>query len=151
MSIPQTVSHRKPRGGSLVTIFVAPRNFPEGTRYCVARHAGADSIVYEEQDYATEFAAYVAAASTAIRLGAKLNAPDTMKARLIAYWRRRGRRMFFADQPRSLCANKYEREAYDQAERELLCYIDEKEVKPGLTDWVPMTVYAGEYDEGHTA
>ncbi|MCC6457248.1 MAG: hypothetical protein IT328_20000 [Caldilineaceae bacterium] len=143
--------HRKPRV-SLVTVYVETRRFPEGTRYCVARHAGGNTI-FDEPDYSTEFAAYVAAASTAVRLGAKLMAPDAMRSRLVAYWYRRGRRMFYADQPRALCANKYERAAYDLAEAEVLAHVSEADSKPGLTDCVEMavarpqaiTIYPGEY------
>jgi hypothetical protein len=149
MSIPTVTSHRKPSFSS-TTVYVDTRRFPEGTRYCVARHS-LGTTVYDEPDYSTEFAAYVAAAAVAVRLSAKLSAPDAMKSRLIAYWHRRGRRMFYADQPRTLCANKYERSAYDLAEAEVMAYIDEANAKPGLADCVDMIIYSGEYGYSEVA
>jgi hypothetical protein len=150
MSISQTVFDRKPRA-ALITITVSPRSFPEGTRYAVARRYGPATIIYDKQDYATEFAAYLAAAAVAMQYGTQLDAPAQIKSRLVAYWYRRGRRFFCADQPRTLCANKYERQGYDIAETEFLnnpafsAYEDEKLAKPGLTDCVAMNVKPGEY------
>lgn len=146
-SLSSAPTHRKP---AVRVVSVQTFRRPEGTRYVVTLH-GANSTVYDEVDHTTEFAAYVAAGAMAVRLRAKLQASDTWKARLIAFWRRRGRRMFYADQPRSLCANKYERQAYDQAEAEVMAYLDEADRKPGLTDCVPMTVYPGEYGAGVAA
>lgn len=98
-------------------------NRPEGARYCVARRAGADCVVYEEPDYLTEFAAYVAAAKVATALGARLAVPVAMtgdlRARLVAFWSRHGRMLFLSDQPRALCCNRHERIAYDAAEAAL--------------------------------
>jgi hypothetical protein len=142
MSIPQTVSHRKPRA-SLVTVFVETFHRPEGTRYAVARHSGVDSIRYDEPDYASEFAAYVAAVAVSVRLGARLNAPDAMKQRLIAYFVKRGKLRFMNDEPRAYCANKFERMGYDHAEAEFMAVLDEAD--HGIVDYAPITVYPGEY------
>jgi hypothetical protein len=154
MIVQQTVFDRKPLA-PLVTIRVCLRAYPEGIRYAVARRYGPDTIIYEEKDYATEFVAYLVAAAAAVDCGCRLDAPASVKSRLIAFWYRRGRRMFYANEPRALCANKYERQGYDVAETEFLgpsyaydAYEDEKNAKPGLVDCVPVTVKPGEYGAG---
>lgn len=144
MSKPQTTLSSKP--GGTTSVFVVCFYRPEGLRYRVARRMGTETIVYDDPDFITEFAAYVEAARVAANLNAHFDVPVEMRGRLIAYWGRRGRWHFLVDHPRTMCENKYERQAYDRAEAELMAYIDEKDTKPGLTDYVPMTVYPGEYE-----
>ena len=146
MIVQQTVIDRKPRG-PIMTLRVITRDFPEGRRYAIARQYAPSWVTYDETDYATDIAAYLAAATIATQLGIQLDAPAEMKSRLVAYWYKRGRQQFLNDQPRALCANKYERQAYDMAEAELMSYVSEKDTKPGLSDYVPMAVRVGELAE----
>jgi hypothetical protein len=133
MSVPQFVA----------TVTMVERRYATGLRYGWSHQRHPGCTVYSSQDFATAWAAWLAAANIAIANRARLAAPAHVQDQLIAYWALRGRRLFNDGQVRSLCANQYERAAWDLAAAELDAQIAEVIGKPAL-DFAPTTVYAHE-------